>query len=235
MCYCNPTEWLVCRRDTANSPLCPTNTLFTSSRQKRPYCTSSFLLSSPLLSSPLLSSPLLFSPLLSSPLLSSLSSMSLLNAPMSINVVVPFLKVDVFLWLSVRNSDNHSGDFSHLWKDPPHTHTHTQSHRNTQTLTHIRVCDGAVCSLLSPHLFLHQAALRGGLASALVSKHQLALCTPLSPSSSHFHFSSPPLLYLSCSPSFCPVVFISPNLPSHPPCSLQSIFARFQCCESPLY
>lgn len=140
---------------------------------------------------------------------------------MSITVVVAFLKVDVFLWLSVRNSDNHSGGF-HTYEK-----THTQSH--TYTHTHIRVCDGAVCSLLSPHLFLHQAALRGGLASALVSKHQLALSTPLTLPPPPFLFflslslSSPPLLYIPALhlparrhlfPPISPHILLAPFSPS---------------------
>ncbi len=57
--------------------------------------------------------------------------------------------------------------FSHLGKE-----THTMLHIYTHT-------ERTDCFLLSPYLFLHQAALRGCLTSALVSKHRLALSTSL--------------------------------------------------------
>lgn len=148
---------------------------------------------------------LLFLPLFSSHVLSSLIHCPLCPCEMHLWALL-------LLWLSwrwmfsfglgVRNSDNHFGVF----------HTYEKTH--TIFHTHIRVCDGAVCSLLSPHLFLHQAALRGGLASALVSKHQPALSAPLTlhaPPPPLFH-SSHPLLYFPHSPSFHTLLFFSSTI-----------------------
>lgn len=98
-----------------------------------------------------------------------------------------FLKVDVFLWLSVRNSDTHSGGF-HTYEK-----THTQSH--TYTHTHIRVC---VTELSAPscrlicfciRLLSEEASLLPLSANISSLFLLLSLSLPLLFSfSSHFHF-----------------------------------------------
>lgn len=94
------------------------------------------------------------------------------------------LKVDVFLWLSVRNGDNHSGGF-HTYEK----HTHTISHIHTETHAHQSVWRSCLLPPVASFVSASGCSQRRPCFCPCQQTSARSFYSSHSPSSSsHFHF-----------------------------------------------